>query len=332
MMKREFQYPMSNVQCPMFKENGQTAARRGRRVPTFEAGATPRRNAFTLIEVLAAMAVLVVLVLALTRMFMEAAGITKRGTTALMRNSTMETAMETLLQDAESMMVNDRLACYVRADTTDAGTDGFGFDDVWFIGTSGDQDDDMPYEYNHFYVTNKIVTNSLGAAYVRFSLIKARCIFAVGDQYGVYAMDREDLQWWKKMDNVRWDSQVLADNVVRFDVYCTGWEGGKDGEWMGGHSGVQEFDSTRGPKGDATLAGVSPAAFDIYMQITSPEVAVESGMALVQGVDAATQRKAREMMIRDSSSLFGRAVPVNGSARYNAVTVYGTNNTSYYED
>jgi hypothetical protein len=48
------------------------------------------------------------------------------------------------------------------------------------------------------------------------------------------------------------------------------------------------------------------------------------------GVDAATQKKAREAMIRDSASLFGRAVPINGSARYNTVTVYGTNNTSYY--
>jgi len=325
-------------QRSMFKENGRTIPGSTRRAVTGAVAGqgvdpvrrrTGRRSGFTLIEVLAAMAVLVVLVLALTRMFMEAAGITKRGTTALMRNSTMETAMETLLQDSESMMVNDRLACYVQADTTDAVKDGFGFDDVWFIGTSGDQDDDMPYEYNHFYVTNKIATNSLGAAYVRFSLIKARCIFAVGDQYGVYAMDLDDLQWWKKMGNVRWDSQVLADNMVRFDVYCTGWDGD---EWMGGRSGIQEFDSTRGPKGNPKLAGVSPAAFDIYMQITSPEVAVESGMALVQGVDAATQRKAREMMIRDSSSLFGRAVPVNGSARYNTVTVFGTNNTSYYED
>ena len=290
-----------------------------------------RRAAFTLIEVLAAMAVLVVLVLALTRMFMEAAGITKRGTTALMRNSTMETAMETLLQDAESMMVNDRLACYVRADTMDKGTDGFGFDDVWFIGTSGDQDDDMPYEYFHFFVTNRVVTNGLGAAYLRFSLMKERMIFSVADDRSLYALDAADTRWWEKAKSfgAAWDSQVLADNVVRFDVYCTGWEGD---EWMGGRSGIQEFDSTRGPRGDVSLSGLPPAAFDIYLQVASPEVAMEAGMALVQGVDAATQRKAREMMIRDSASLFGRAVPINGSARYNVVTVYGTNLTAYYED
>ena len=304
-------------------------------------GLAPPEAAFTLVEVLAAMAVLVVLVLALTRMFVEASGITRRGTTTLMRNSTMETAMETLLQDAESMVVNDRLACYVQADTADTDTDGFGFDDVWFIGTSGDQDDDLPYEYFHFFVTNSVATNATGAKYVRFSLMKERMIFSVGDDVGTYgerestrfyALDPLYSQWWKRARSISkgiWDDQVLADNVVRFDVYCTGWNGD---EWMGGYSGIQEFDSTRGPGGNAAMRGVPPAAFDIYLQVTSPETAAESGMALLAGVDPATQRKARELMIRDSASLFGRAVPVNGSARYNTVAIYGTNSTAYYED
>lgn len=288
------------------------------------------RNAFTLIEVLASMAVLVILILALTRMFGEASGITKRGTTMLMRNSTLETAMETLLQDAESMMVNDRLACYVQADTVDY-PDGFGFDEVWFIGTSGDQDDDLPYEYFHYYVSNVIATNkATGAPYRRFRLIKERTIFSNGDKNSLYALDAKDTRWWKTAKNLKiWDTQVLADNVVRFDIYCTGWKGDP---WMGRGLGSDEFDSASGPQRDATKASMPPAAFDMYLQVTSPEVAVEAGMALVDGVDATTQQKAREMMIRDSASLFGRAVPVNGAARYNAVTVYGTNNTAYYED
>jgi prepilin-type N-terminal cleavage/methylation domain-containing protein len=297
----------------------------------------PKKSAFTLVEVLAAMAVLALLILALGRMFVEATSITKRGSTTLMRNSTLETAMETLLQDAESMMVNDRLACYVQADTADTGTDGFGFDDVWFIGSSGDQDDDMPYEYFHFYVTNALSTNAAGAVYRRFNLIKERMIFAVADDgrsrptQRFYSLDPAYAQWWrfaKLFPGGVWDRQTLADNVVRFDVYCTGWKGD---EWMGGRSGVQEFDSTLGPGGNAALRGVPPAAFDIYLQMTSPETAVEAGMALLSS-DSAVQRKGREMMIRDSSSLFGRAVPVNGSARYNAVTIYGTNSTSYYEN
>jgi len=299
------------------------SARRGRR--------GSNASAFTLIEVLAAMAVLVLLVLALTRMFGEAADISKRGTTMLMRNSTGSTALETLLQDAEGMIVNERLACYVQADVTDP--DGFGFDDVWFISTSGDQDDDFPYEYFHYFVTNSLVTNRLGNQYVRYDLMKARMIFAVADAntrpQRFYAMDPAYVRWWenaREFPGTSWDRQVLAENIVRFDIYCTGWDGRG---WMGGNSGVHEFDSTRGPNGQPPR-DVPPAAFDIYLQITSPDAAVEGGMALVDGIPPEVQLKARELMIKDSASLFGRAVPITGAARYNTVTVYGTNNTAYY--
>jgi len=306
------QYPISNNQYPMSK--GWIRTCRG----------------FTLIEVLASMAVLVLLVLALTRMFGEAANITNRGTTMLMRNSAGSTALETLLQDAESMMVNERLACYVEADVTDP--NGFGFDDVWFISTSGDQDDHMPYEYNHFFVTNRIATNAMGAAYMRFDLMKARMIFAVGDNNGFYALDPNFVDWWKHAmtSGANWDLQTLAEHVVRFDIYCTGWDGKG---WMAGTgTGAHVFDSTLGPSGKPGLQGVPPAAFDIYMQLTSPEAALEGGMALVPDVPDEVQTKAREMMIRESSSLFGRAVPLTGAAQYNRVTRLGTNSTSYYWD
>ena len=296
---------------------------------------TGRRGAFTLIEVLAAMAVLVILVLALTRMFMEATNITKRGSASLMRNSTAETAMETLLQDAEGMVVSDRLACYVKADRTDP--QGFGFDDVWFISTSGDQDDDLPYEYFHYFVATNVYTNALGAAYLRFDLMKERMIFAVGDNgnsYGpnlsFYALATNNAKWWQSASNFPaqvWDRQVLADNVVRFDVYCTGWDGTG---WMGGFSGVHQFDSTMGPNNKAPT-NVPPAAFDIYLQVSSPETAIEAGMALLSSDDL-TRTKGREMMVRESSSVFGRAVPLIGAARYNTAVIYGTNNTAYYED
>lgn len=310
------QYPISNIQSSRSK-----------------CGKGIRRG-FTLIEVLAAMAVLVILVLALTRMFVEATSITKRGTTMLMRNSTQETAMETLLQDAEGMVVNDRLACYVEANTADAGVDGFGFDDVWFISTSGDQDDDLPYEYFHFYVSEKTATNALGVPYKRYRLMKERMIFAVGDSRGLYALDPADAKWWalaKAFPDDPWDRQVLADNVVRFDIYCLGWDGTG---WMSQSGGKHVFDSTVGPNivNGSQYIGVPPAAFDIYLQITDPDVAEESGQALVDGVDPPTQKKAREKMIRDSASLFGRAVPITGPAQYNRVMNYGTNNTAYYEN
>ena len=292
------------------------------------------KTGFTLVEVLAAMAVLVILVLALTRMFMQAADITKRGNTALMRNSTGETALETILQDAEGMIVNERLACKITANSFDES--GFGFDDVWFISTSGDQDDDIPYEYFHYFVTNRVVTNALGAAYQRFSLVKDRMIFAVADdKANLYALDPKHTNWWDKAENIPgnfWDRQVLADNVVRFDIYVQGWDGE---DWMVEKGGVRYFNSLEGPNISSTnflnsttnYANIPPAAFDIYMQITSADVAAEAGMALMS---PETAQMGREMMVRESAAFFGRAVPIAGAAQYNRVINYGTNNVAYY--
>ena len=67
-----------------------------------EMKATTGNRGFTLIEVLAAMAVLVVLILALTRMFVSAANITGRGLTTIARNSVGETAMDAIMQDLRS--------------------------------------------------------------------------------------------------------------------------------------------------------------------------------------------------------------------------------------
>jgi hypothetical protein len=85
-----------------------------------------------------------------------------------------------------------------------------------------------------------------------------------------------------------------------------------------------------GPNNKAPT-NVPPAAFDIYLQVASPEVAAEAGMALLSD-DSLTRTKGREMLVRDSSSIFGRAVPLIGAARYNTAVIYGTNNTAYYED
>lgn len=274
------------------------------------------RPGFTLVEVLAAMAVLAVLILALTRMFVQASSITRNGMTATERNSAGETAMETLLQDTEGMAVNERLACYVKADVVDP-SPGFGFDDVWFITTSGDQDDGRAYQLMHYYVKESVATNSTGAAYKRFQLYREMWIMAVADKYGVDPMGDERRWWDYGLDTIMAggfpiaDRNLLADNVVRFDIYALGWDGE---EWMSDNSNRHEFDSTRGPAGQEPR-NVPPAAFDVYLQITSPEVAVESGMALMPGVPANIQQKAREMMIRESSMLLGRATPVIGAAQ-----------------
>ena len=278
-----------------------------------------RRGGFTLIEVMVAMAVLILLVVGMTGIFSQATAVSSQGTASMMRNSVGETAMETILQDVDGMIVNERLGCYIEADAEDSGTYGFGFDDLWFISTSGDRDDDLPYEYFHYYVKETKATNTMGAMYVRFDLHKERMYMSVGDKHEVYALQSGQTRWWEKLGKVShstWDDQVLAENVVRFDIYCLGWNG--DG-WMGqdGSTGDHVFISTdeHKIKNDWSVANVPPAAFDIYLQITSPDAAMEGGMALVDSKTSEVARKGREKMIRESASYFGRTVPMTGASQ-----------------
>ena len=273
---------------------------------------------FTLIEVMVAMSVLLLLVMGMTRLFSQATAITSQGMTSIARNSVAETAMETMLQDVDGMIVNERLGCYIESDSVDYGSHGFGFDEVWFVSTSGDQDDDMPYEYFHYYIAETTVTNSLGAPFVRFDLHKSRMIMAVADKYATYALTKGHANWWEalgKLPKNYWDDQVLAENVVRFDIYCLGWDGHA---WMSGKGNSTEFDSriahSAGPK-LGNVKDVPPAAFDIYLQVTSPDAAMEGGMALVSGMGSSLELKGRELMIKESASYFGRAVPVTGVAQ-----------------
>ena len=285
---------------------------------TFQATAGRGKCGFTLIEVMVAMSVLLLLVMGMTRLFSQASAITSQGMTSIARNSVAETAMETMLQDVDGMIVNERLACYIESDSVDYGSHGFGFDEVWFVSTSGDQDDDMPYEYFHYYIDETTVTNSLGAPFVRFDLHKSRMIMAVADKYATYALTKGHSDWWEELGNLPktyWDDQVLAENVVRFDIYCLGWDGHA---WMSGKGSSTEFDSriahSAGQK-RGNVNDVPPAAFDLSLQVTSPDAAMEGGMALVSGMGSSLELKGRELMIRESASFFGRAVPVTGVAQ-----------------
>ena len=312
-MKKENQDPMSTNQHPISNGSQRTAARRGRRVSIFGAGAPSRRAAFTLIEVLAAMAVLVILILALTRMFVEAANITKRGTTTLMRNSVAETAMDTILQDLDSMLINERLAAAKFADDVKylAGDPLGAFDTFYFITTSGDQDDDLPYEYTKYHVKAFLTNNVNGAAYWRYDLYKSRMIMAVGaDAAGgspFYALRPGDQEWWDPFEDHTDDSEVMAENVVMFDIYCQRWDTGADFVTRGDdYISLDKVDRGGG------VSNVPPVAIDVMLVTTSPEAAVEGGMLLAAG----ERERGLAVMNRDASTVIGRAMPMMGASQY----------------
>ena len=276
-----------------------------------EMKATTGNRGFTLIEVLAAMAVLVVLILALTRMFVSAANITGRGMTTIARNSVGETAMDSILQDLDCMVVNERIACAKRADDVPylASESQGVFDTFYFISTAGDQDDDMPYEYFKYYVKPQTLTNALGAVYRRFDLMKSRVIMAVGasaESGGTpfYALRLKDKDWWDAFDEESLDEETLAENVVMFDIYCQRWDNGRDFTTDG-----DDFYSSD------TLgltSNIPPVAVDVMLVLTSPEAAVEGGMLLAAG----EKTRGLEVLNRDSSTLIGRATPMMGATQF----------------
>ena len=283
--------------------------------------APARRAAFTLIEILASMAVLVILVLALTRMFVSAADITGRGMTTIARNSVGETAMDSIMQDLDCMVVNERIACAKVADDVSYVPGGPGvFDTFYFLTTAGDQDDDMPYEYVKFYVKPQNLTNAMGVPYRRYDLYKSRMIMAVGASAesgnSFYALRKEpedDQEWWKHglFDTKVGDEEVIAENVVMFDIYCQRWDNGDDFTTSG-----DDFYSNQ--KLGAT-SNIPPVAVDVMLVLTSPEAAVEGGMLLAAAVkngDTTMRKRGLEALNRESSTLIGRAMPMLGPSQY----------------
>lgn len=283
-----------------------------------------KRRAFTLIEVLASMAVLMILTLALTRMFISASDITSRGMTSIARNSVGETAMESILQDLDCMVVNERVACCKIADTVEGR-----FDTIYFIGTYGDNDDDMPYEYFNYFVSTNIVTNALGAVYKRFDLVKSRVVMAVGAKNKFYALLPDDKEWWnlfdKELSLSEQDHEVLAENVVGFEVYCQDWSTGQDLNspgtirWNGGNrtffSSAKSM-SIKDKNGHSiVVSNLPPVAFDVKLKITSPEAAMEGGMLLAAG-GADNEKRGWELINREASTLFGRAMPMMGATQF----------------
>lgn len=295
-------------------------------------------RAFTLIEVLASMAVLMILTLALSRMFLSAADISSRGMTAITRNTVAETAMNAILSDLDCMVVNERLACFKVINTVEE--DYAGFDSIYFIGTNGDPDDDMPYQYFHYYVEPKTLTNSLGAVYVRYDLMMSRQIMAVGAKHNFFALREGDTKWWEEYDYLTGvEVDVLAENVVAFDFYCQDWLNGdnlpdktrfktKSGTFEG-YSSIQEVTVKNKQGSETHVRNIPPVSFDVKLKVTSPEAAVEGGMLIAAG-GPENIRRGWELLNREATTLVGRAMPMMGPSQYRLQRRSGHNPVSHY--
>ena len=64
-----------------------------------------------------------------------------------------------------------------------------------------------------------------------------------------------------------------------------------------------------------TVSNLPPVAFDVKLKVTSPEAATEGGMLLASN-DKDSQQRGWELLNREASTLFGRAMPMMGATQF----------------
>ncbi len=294
-------------------------------------GHTTRRRAFTLIEVLASMAILMLIMLALVRMFNEAGKAYSQGTISVNRASSARAAMDLITHDLEGMVVDRRLPMYKEADAADPDP-GFGFDEIFFVTMQGDQDDGRSYQAIHYYVG--VETNVVeGVRYRYFRLMRGTAnsdIIQRGIKVNLLQTPKPSFDWWSDLESPtnRWTDVMIANNVVRFDIYVHDESGHliqSPGGWVGNRAYV---DSSRPcnrsaePSSSAPSAyptNIPPAYLDVYFQVASDDTMKRAGITLIQAdvqSNPELRQTAHSLLYRESNVLITRIYPAMAAGQF----------------
>jgi prepilin-type N-terminal cleavage/methylation domain-containing protein len=138
-----------------------------------------KKAAFTLIEVLAAMSVLLLIMMGLMRIFPEASDAFEKGTETVNRNAAAQAALQIIKQDLEGLVADNRLGFFKIAglDSVIATTNRtYENDRIYFVTTNGDQDDGRAYQYVYYRSSPTLITNIYGV-FTNCRLMRARMDF-----------------------------------------------------------------------------------------------------------------------------------------------------------
>ena len=260
------------------------------------------------------MAVLVIIVMFLGRAFNDAATSFRRAATTVERNGAVQIALDRIRADIESMVVNERVACCQLRNTTDPNP-GFGYDEVWFVTTQGDQDERGSLMFVRYFVES--VTNThMGLEYISFRLWKHWWYYDTLRDHTIDPLGA-DREWWIRVKaeaygETNWLSgDIVAENLVRIDIWMLGNDGNPVGMPVPGMGAPEGgFRSTMDSAN--YTANQHPAYMDLYLQVTSDETMRQAGriMELNPNPNASERLKARAQMIRDSNVLITRVYPI----------------------
>ncbi len=233
---------------------------------------------FTLVEVLAAMAVLVILMMGLMRIYPEAVKAFQKGNTAVEEASSVRAAMDIIRRDFEGLVVDHRLAMCQMANVFSDN-----YDTVFFssMGVQPADADTRSYMLVWYYVD---ITNR---GYNVYRLKRATRRFDVSRAtYSVDPMVEPTRRWWM-YNKGGFEHEVILENVVRFDVY------------------VHDVDGNM-----ISPVNKPPAYVDIFLQVTSPQAEKEASFLFEKGEDTLAYDK----LYRESRIILERITPRMGPA------------------
>lgn len=258
------------------------------------------KRSFTLIEVLASMAVLVLIMLALLRVFSEATSASTKATVTVVRNAAARTAMQMIRDDLRSSLLDGQIAMYKEADTTDKNYDRIGF--VTLSANNDATNRSYSLIQVQYYVLPDVRTN-LGTPYTTWVLKRFSRKISEARQLGADMYTSAGKRWWKETGSFG-SGFVICDNIVRFDVWVCNEKGDNlSGIGSSSFGGGQVFDST-------AYTMNPPSYVDIYLQVTSDEAMMRGQLALKSGETDA----GNGILYRESDILLTRVTPVMWAA------------------
>lgn len=240
-----------------------------------------RSSGFTIIELLAAMAVLLIMVALLSRVFGSAASTWRAGNKRIDSNNTGRSAMEFMARELAGVLVSPQRPSLVMDSDRDN-----------FFGMKSDAISFVSLAHKAEYRSSKKYRD---VQQVRYSISPVpgytnrlalyRYVYENFDSAGFSSY--EDDSWLAAFDgleaNVALTGSILADNVRNFEVFITP---------LGDDQPKEDYDfATDGP----------PAAIDIYLEVLAEDDAIRASLTPtdMNFLNAATRRYATRIYVQN---------------------------------
>ena len=255
-----------------------------------------KRAGFTLVEVLAAMTVLMIIVLMLGRIFRDSTNAWTVGTRQMEDNLNGRAVLDFIARDISQAMIRGTGLCFrLRSSVTRTyAPQVWNSDELYFVSFSGNPSDSAngfrEVREIVYYVTNMHKTVSGNPIPIPGRYCLKRAMRSTRDELTCY----DNAYWWKDITK-QYDDPVIAENISKFVVWCAGATNRPDGRadyWHGIHDYNNAADlalMTYPAYYDRTkvlpyIRGKLPVRADLYIEMLGEDAAAKAAQLYNAGL------------------------------------------------